>query len=136
MGAMSRRKGADFERTVARELLLRLGIKFDRDLSQYQTSGKGDLIPDDPAFPFLIECKHCSVIELPKWRRQAVSAALTAKKLPCVIYRVTRGAIRVNVPFSAFCEAWPADEWADITLDGLCLIAREVMAESSAWGRG
>lgn len=130
---MSRRKGADFERTVARELILRLGIKFDRDLSQYQTSGKGDLTAADPDFPFLIECKHCTRPDLPAWRRQAVSAALTAKKLPCVIYRITRGAIRVNVPFSAFCEAWPADEWADVSLDGLCLIAREIMAENTAW---
>jgi hypothetical protein len=48
----SRTKGAQFEREVAKLLLLELGITFKRDLRQYQEADHGDLIPDDPAFPF------------------------------------------------------------------------------------
>lgn len=54
----SRTKGAQFEREVAKLLLLELGISFKRDLRQYQTGGHGDLIPDDPAFPFELELKR------------------------------------------------------------------------------
>lgn len=129
MGAMQRNKGAGFERVVAKELRDRLGIRFKRNLSQTQDAGQGDLTADDPTWPFLIECKHHSRADLPAWRRQAVSAAQKANQRPCVVYRITGGPIRVNVPLSAFCDAWPSDEWADVTLDGLCLIAREIMAE-------
>ncbi|MDP0925701.1 hypothetical protein Q0601_00805 [Paracoccus onubensis] len=133
MGAMQRRKGAEFERTVAKELFERLGIDFNRNLKQYQTSGQGDLTTDAPGWGFSIECKHCNTANLPAWRRQAVEAARATDQLPCVIYRVTRGPIRVSVPLRAFCDAWPSDEWAEITLDGFCLLAREIMAESAAW---
>lgn len=133
MSAMSRNKGAAFERKVAAELFTRLGIAFKRDLSQYQTSGKGDLTADDASWPFLIECKHCTRADLPAWRRQATDAARAVRLMPCVVYRITGGPIRVSVPLSAFCAAWPEGEWADVTLDGFCLIAREAMAEVGAW---
>jgi hypothetical protein len=56
--ADSRNKGASFEREVAKLLVLEMGISFKRDLRQYQTSGHGDLIPSDPAFPFELELKR------------------------------------------------------------------------------
>ena len=133
MSAMSRTKGAQFERDVAKALFDRLGITFKRNLSQYQASGQGDLNADTPEWPFLIECKHCTRPDLPGWRRQAVAAAKAANMRPCVIYRITGGPIRVSVPFTALCDAWPADEWADVSLEGFCLIAREIMAEPAGW---
>ena len=133
MSAMQRNKGAAFERVVARELFDRLGITFKRDLTQTQTAGKGDLVADDASWPFLIECKHCTRPDLPAWRRQATAAARAPKLRPCVVYRITGGPIRVSVPLSAFCDAWPANEWAEITLDGFCLLAREIMAEPGNW---
>jgi hypothetical protein len=132
-GKMSRTKGATFERLVAKKLHLLTGVKFDRNLSQYQKKGQGDLTPDSADWPFLIECKHCNTAELPAWRRQAVAAAEGTGKAPCVIYRITGGPIRVQVPLSALCAAWPSDEWADITLEGLCFIAAERMASPGSW---
>ena len=55
------------------------------------------------------------------------------KLCPCVVYRITGGPIRVSVPLSAFCDAWPNTEWAEITLDGFCLLARDIMAEPGNW---
>lgn len=133
MGAMQRNKGANFERAVAKELSLRLGITFKRDLTQYQTADRGDLIADDPDWPFLIECKHCNRSDLPAWRRQAVTAARTDGLMPVVVYRLTGQPMRVNVPFSVLGEGWGSDLWADMDLDGFCFIAREIMAEPKAW---
>jgi hypothetical protein len=53
-----RNKGADFERSTAKELFRELGIGFKRDLEQTRTAGHADLIPDDPAFPFALELKR------------------------------------------------------------------------------
>ena len=37
------------------------------------------------------------------------------------------------MPLSAFCDKWPSDEWADVSLDGFCFLAREIMAEAFGW---
>ena len=135
MNAHSRRKGHAFERHIAQELLDRLGVTFRRDLDQYRAAEHGDLIPDDPAFPFVIECKRYAAGTncLAAWKAQAVAAARAAEKRPAVIFRFDRQETRVAVPLSAFCDAWPADQWAEITLDGFALLARELMAEAAAW---
>lgn len=135
MSAASRRKGHAFERHVAQELLDRLGISFRRDLDQYRAAEHGDLIPDDPAFPFVIECKRyaAGTTCLASWKAQAVAAARAADKRAAVIFRFDRQETRVAVPLSAFCDAWPADQWAEVTLDGFALLARELMAEAAAW---
>ena len=44
---MSKRKGVTWERKLANDLFLELGIKFSRNLEQYRTAAGGDLIPDD-----------------------------------------------------------------------------------------
>ena len=136
MGAASRTKGASFEREVGNALHEELGIRFERDLEQYRKSDRGDLIPRDHAFPFLIECKRRSkgfACET-AWRRQATAAAQAAGKIPAVVFRYDNQSTRVSVPLRAFCEAWPMDQWAEITLPGFCFIARELMAErAGAW---
>lgn len=134
MSAMSRRKGATYENEVAGQLHDRLGITFKRDLEQCRDKEHGDLIADDDAFPFTIECKrradgiNCEA----GWKAQAVAAAKAARKRPAVIFRFDRQQTRVAVPLSALCDAWPADDWAEVSLDGFCLLAREIMAER--WG--
>lgn len=135
MSAHSRNKGAAFERHIAQELLDRLGISFRRDLDQYRAAEHGDLIPDDPAFPFVIECKRYATGStcLAVWKAQAVAAARAADKRPAVIFRFDRQDTRIAVPLSAFCDAWPADQWAEVTLDGFALLARELMAEAASW---
>ena len=138
--ANSRQKGAAFEREIARELYLHTGISFTRNLDQYQTSGLGDLTPDNPAWPFLIECKRYATGTAckPEWRKQAISAAAKAGLLPAVIYRYDRRDVVASVPFTAFDHMLTDDpppladcdyiRWADITLDGFVYLAREIMA--------
>lgn len=133
MTAANRRKGATFERHIAQELFDRLGINFRRDLDQYRERERGDLITDEAGWPFLIECKKVEQLSLGAWREQATTAARRANLLPAVIYRPPFKQTAVSVPLTAFCDAWPADQWAEVTLDGFALLARELMAEAAAW---
>lgn len=55
MSKMSRDKGANFEREIARKIYDELGIKVDRNLSQYQKTGLSDLYGLDG---WSIECKR------------------------------------------------------------------------------
>lgn len=131
----SRNKGANFERQIAKELFLMTGIAFSRDLEQYRATDHGDLIADDPHWPFIIECKAfaAGVGCKPSWIEQAEKAAHAAGKFPCVIWKYNNRPIRVSVPFNAIAAAHDTapespDEWADISLDGLVWLAREIMA--------
>ena len=52
-------KGAGFERDVARELELLLGIKFDRNpFEQQRQANQPDLVTRLDSWPFSIECKR------------------------------------------------------------------------------
>ena len=62
-----RAKGAAFERQIAGMLFDELGIKFKRNLEQYQMKNLADLTSSDASFPFLLELKRykrCRVIFL------------------------------------------------------------------------
>ena len=133
MGALSRNKGAAFEREIARELGLLLGIGFKRELEQVREAGFGDLTADDPAFPFLIECKRYASGTGPAqaWISQAERAAFKAGKFAAVVFRFDRQPVRVSVPMRAICTGAPDHERAEVTLTGLAYLAREIMA--SRW---
>ena len=133
MGAHSRNKGAAFEREIARELHDMLGIEFKRDLEQVREVARGDLVPSDPDFPFLIECKRYAKGSAPAtaWLAQADKAATRAGLIPAVVFRFDRQAVRVSVPMRAICKGAPDDERAEISLAGLAYLAREIMAERS-----
>lgn len=139
--ANSRNKGAAFERSIAQELELLTGVKFKRDIEQYRAGDHGDLIADDPAWPFTVECKRYAQGKRCKaaWWEQAKAAAKAAGKMPCVIYKYDRDEIRVALPFSLLgpgCSPDP-DTWFETSLDGLAYLAREIMAETnSGEGRG
>ena len=135
MTAMSRRKGATAERDVASKLFEELGMKFARDLRQYQAAEHGDLQCEDEAFPFILEVKHyakgwtCS----PAWEAQAFTAAKNAGKHPCVIYRFNGQQWRCRVWFDAMSEAFGvlpvvAGGKADLSIQDFCWIVREIMA--------
>lgn len=129
-----RNKGAAFERTVAHELFLLTGIKFVRNLEQCRTADHGDLIADDPAWPFSCELKAyvtgtgCK----PEWKEQSSRAAKAAGLIPCVIYKFNHRPITCAVPMRALCPAMPADQWADITLRGFAFLAAEIMAKAAS----
>jgi Holliday junction resolvase len=121
-----RNKGANFEREIAQLLFQELGIKFARDLRQYQQAEYGDLITDDPAWPYLLELKRYSdgPIGGPNtWWQQACAAADKAHKQPVVIYRYDRQPIR--------CVLMLQGVRADVNFDDFCYLARERMAHDS-----
>lgn len=131
----SRRKGATFERQVAGELFTYTGIKFKRNLDQYQEAERGDLTPNDPAWPFEIECKAYSSGTDCKagWETQAQTAADKAGKFPAVIYKFNNHPIRVRVWEDALAEAFGTTPLvcglkADLNMHDFSLIAREIMS--------
>lgn len=129
MSALSRNKGAAFERLVAKELFAELGITFKRKLDQYQERGLSDLTPSDPAFPFLIECKHANRWQSAWWAQ--ASSASRQGLYPALIYRLTGKSIVVRVPVASFCEAAGGRAlagWCETDLATFCALARELMA--------
>jgi len=129
-----RNKGSAFERSVAKLLEAELGIAFRRDLEQYRAGDHGDLIADDPDFPFVIECKRYAQGTgcRPNWWAQASAAANAVGKLPCVIYKYDRRDIRCVISFTAVCLAFDgrcrSDRQVEISLQEFCWVAREIMA--------
>lgn len=128
-----RNKGASFERQIGGLLHDELGIKFKRDLEQYRAADHGDLLADDPNFPFVIECKRyasgagCK----PAWWQQAKAAASAVGKMPCVIYKYDRRDIRCVIEFTALYKmigsSFESEHQAEMTLGAFCYAAREIM---------
>jgi len=91
----SRNKGSAYERSICQLFNLELGSQFNfkRDLEQYRAADHGDIISDDPTWPFVVELKRYA--SGPPggqiaWWTQAVNAATAAKKLPVLIYKYDR----------------------------------------------
>lgn len=132
----SRNKGSSFERDIARELHLLLGVSFKRDLDQYREKDRGDLIADSDAFPFVIECKRyangsgCK----PTWWAQANKAALEAQKFPAVIFKYDRKPVRVAVSARHAVECITRRKWSaenhliEIDIEGFAYLCREGMS--------
>jgi len=134
-----RNKGASFERQLAYELELELGISFKRDLEQYRESEHGDLIPSDESFPFLIEAKRYSkgaVGGAVAWWDQADAASKRANKLPCLVYKYDRKPIRFVIDVLAAYKAGyefktepPEQGRLEMDMHTFCWIVRELMNE-------
>lgn len=131
----SRRKGAAFERQIASELLTHTGIRFKRNLTQYQEKNHGDLISSDPAWPFDQECKaYASGTDCkPGWEAQAFKAAEKSGRFPAVIYKFDFHPVRVRIWEDAIAEAFDTTPLncglkVDVSLQDFALIAREIMA--------
>lgn len=122
----SRNKGASFEREIARALFDELGIEFKRDLRQYQQAEYGDLITDDPAWPYCLELKRYKagpVGGMTAWWDQVERAAARVKQRPVLIYKYDRQPIRVVLILM--------DVKADVSFEDFCYIARETMNHDS-----
>ena len=122
----ARNKGATFEREIANMLFFELGISFKRDLRQYQEADHGDLIPDNPAFPFELELKryaHGPISGTNKWWQQVTTAANKAGKRPALIYRYDRQPIRCVVEMQGI--------RCNISFEDFCYLAREIMAHDA-----
>jgi hypothetical protein len=135
-----RNKGASFERQLAYELELELGISFKRDLEQYRESEHGDLIPSDESFPFMIEAKRYgkgAVGGAVAWWDQADAAAKRADKLPCLVYKYDRKPIRFVIDVLAAYKAGyefktepPEHGRLEMDLQTFCWIVRELMNDN------
>lgn len=135
----SRNKGAAFERAIGTELHALTGITFKRDLEQYRAADHGDLLADDADWPFVVECKAYAEGRtcLPAWKAQATKAAVTAGKMPCVVYKFNRVPVRAAVPWVVMSKAFDLenvgpDDWFECSLEGLAFLAREIMSGKSA----
>lgn len=132
--ANSRGKGAAFEREIATALFSELGITFKRDLDQYRERDRGDLIPDDPAFPFAIECKVRAkgADALGEWVAQVLKAARDTGKHPALIYKFNHKPVRVRIWIDAVAEAVGGQavstQWLDTNIQGFAWVSREIMA--------
>ena len=123
-----RNKGAQFEREIAKMLLLELGISFKRDLEQTRAAGHADLIPDDPAFPFALELKryaHGPISGTDKWWKQVTTAATRMNKRPALIYKYDRQPIRCVVELQGI--------RCNISFEDFCYLTREIMAHDAVF---
>ena len=92
-----RNKGAAFEREIAKMLFDELGVGFKRDIEQYRAADHGDLICDDPTFPFSLELKRYAqgYTFRKDWWQQCRKAAEAHGKEPALVYKYDRQPIQV-----------------------------------------
>ena len=124
-----RNKGASYERKMAQELFLQLGIGFKRDLEQYRSGAHADLIADNEYFPFTLELKRYRdgpIGGSPSWWKQVEIAAEREGKWPCLIYKYDRKADRVVIPLASILDGGEGQIETD--LQTFCFIVRELMA--------
>lgn len=95
----SGKKGQGGENQVKRLILDHLGVPLKRDLEQWRSADRGDLIPDfkDGEFdwPLCIEVKtysskNMSVTHRPAWWQQVRKAAKAQGKIPVLWYKYDR----------------------------------------------
>lgn len=106
MPVNSKAKGDTYERKIAKKLTEWTGLKFERVPASGGLHWKkdnrvyGDIVTNDPDFPFTIECKAReswnmdSLIngskEVEKWWKQAIADAWATGKEPMVIFTRNR----------------------------------------------
>jgi len=104
MPRKSLNKGRSGEYELQGILYDQLGLTFKRDLDQYRSSDRGDLICDEIDFPFCIEVKRFGPSRGrpdPKWWDQVCAAAEAANKWPLLVYRYDRHPWRWRMPVAA-----------------------------------
>jgi hypothetical protein len=144
-----RQKGAQFERDIAKALDEALGIKFHRNLRQYQKAGLDDLTREDgKAFPFMLELKRYGqgTSSQPVWWDQICAAARSADNehdsYPALIYKYDRQQIRCRVPLQAVAdlaqfgtqEGEDKYDWryaVEMDWDTFMMVCRELLADAS-----
>lgn len=134
MGAMSRRKGAAFEREVANMIRDNLGYECKRNLEQYQQGGH-----DLSGVPgWSIECKRYAKItesDLKSFWEQTVSQAIQVSAWPCLITKEDRKPIKVYIhwvgPGSDCFGEYDLESVAQISFDLWCGIVREIGEENA-----
>jgi Holliday junction resolvase len=122
----SRRKGADGERELVRQLHEALGVRMVRNLEQSRRGGH-DLIPDpDATGPvarslarYAFEVKRHSRATpylLKGWWAQSCAQAERVGLMPCLCYRENREGWRVVLPLAALWPGLPDGDGLDGTV--------------------
>lgn len=133
MGAMSRRKGAAFEREVANKIRDNLGFDCKRNLEQYQAGG--DDLSGLPGWS--IECKrYASIVpsDLKTFWLQCEAQAAMKGDRPVLIVKQDRKPIQVFINWSGpghdCYEQHDFNSVAQISFELWCGIVRETLNES------
>lgn len=126
-----RLKGATYEREIAGILYHFTGVRFKRDLEQYRSADRGDLIADDPDFAFVIECKRYASgnTAQKKWWEQCCNAARHQRKWPALIYRFDRCDTIVRVPLDVLLSQNDWSAYIEMSIETFSMLASEKMGE-------
>ena len=127
-----RNKGASWERTVASMVKESLGAAVKRDLEQYRSGDRGDLIGLDG---FVIECKRYKMANgghhHQDWWYQVVKAADSQGCHPVLIYKYDRAEPKVVVRLSFLNPDFEGKEdTVTISFDTWCMLVREFWASN------
>ena len=145
-----RQKGAAAEREISKlladELGEEFGLSFKRDLEQYREGEHGDLVCNDPSFPFVIEVKRYKTgcAAQPAWWDQVCAAAKSAGLLPMLVYKYNHQQWKWRMPAEAVmraglphgCMTMREDAELDwnyaVEMDTRCamMIVRELLADA------
>ena len=122
-----RRKGASFERELAKMIYDELGIEVKRDLEQYRQADRGDLVGISS---WCIEAKRYANNAggnfKPEWWKQVTSAANAAGNKPVLIYKYDRQPIKCVVLLSSINADYAGkDNVATISFPTWCMLVRE-----------
>jgi hypothetical protein len=116
----SRVKGAGGERELAKILGDRLGVPFERNLSQCRAGGF-DLIGLDQ---LAIEVKRCEKLSIPQWWEQTQRQA--TGKVPVLAYRQSRKPWAIIVPLGWLCPGdWDPTATAQVSLDSFVQLLKQ-----------
>lgn len=125
-----RNKGASWERTVASMIKESLNADVKRDLEQYRSGDRGDLIGLDG---FVIECKRYKMANgghyHQDWWNQVVNAADSQGCHPALIYKYDRAEPKVVVRLSFLNSEYEGKpDTVTISFDTWCMLVREYWA--------
>ncbi len=127
-----RNKGASWERTVASMVKESLGADVKRDLEQYRSGDRGDLVGLDG---FVIECKRYKMANgghhHQDWWHQVVKAADSQGCHPALVYKYDRAEPKVVVRLSFLNSDFEGKEdTVTISFDTWCMLVREFWASN------
>lgn len=123
-----RQKGASFERTICHALQDDLNVKAaKRDLEQYRSADRGDILIDDNSFPYVIECKRYKKGSWSQsWWDQVDKAAKAVNKEPVLVYKFDRQPIRVVMRLEHLLKDGTEHGLkVELDWDAFCYVARE-----------
>ena len=96
---MAGKKEPSFERTICHALQddLNVRVSAKRDLEQYRSADRGDILIEDDSFPYLIECKRYKKGTYSQRLVATGRKAANMKKEPVLVYKFDRQPVKSYV---------------------------------------